>query len=98
QVLDRVDRARVARQPCCVVDAGQVLDSGRDLDAAEVGATEADAEIAGGRFEGEGDLVARVKADSRAGNRPSKRPLYVHQALWRGNEDCHVSNHGTEPS
>ena len=59
-----------------------MLHGRRDLDAAKVGATKADAEITGGRFEGEGDFVALMKADSCAGDRPSQRPLYVHQALW----------------
>ena len=83
QVLDRVDADGVARQAGGVVDAADVADRGRHLEAAEVGAAEADAGIGGSRLEGERDLVARMEADSCAGNRSAKRPLCVHQARGR---------------
>ena len=82
QVLDRVDAHRVAHQAGGVVDAADVLDGGRHLEATEVGAPETDAGVSGRRLERERDLVARMQTDPRAGGGSPQCPLCVHQALW----------------
>ena len=82
QVLDRVDPDGISHQAGGVVDAADVADRGRHFQAAEIGPAETDTGISGSWLEGERDLVARMKTDSCAGNRSSKRPLCVHQAPW----------------
>jgi hypothetical protein len=63
-----------------VIDAADVADRRRHFPTAEIGAPETDTGVSESGFEGEGDFVARMETDSRAGNRSTKRPLWVHQA------------------
>jgi hypothetical protein len=65
QVLHRVDRHPVARQRRRVVEPGQVLEGGGDLDA-DIGADEANAVLGGGRLQVEPDRLPRVETDPGA--------------------------------
>ena len=78
QVLDRLDRHLVARQPGRELNARQVVHRRRHLVIAQIGAAETDAEVRRRGLECEIDLVAGVKTDSDAGYLATKCPLCVH--------------------
>ena len=78
QMLDRLDRHLVARQPGRQLDPGQVLHSGRYFVIAQIGAAKTNTEIRWRGLEREVDLVAGVKTDSDAGNLPTYCALCVH--------------------
>ena len=78
QVLDGLDRHRFARQAGLILDAAQMRDRRRNLEAAQVGALEADAVVGRRRLERQRDLVAGMKADSGAGDGSTKGALRVH--------------------
>ena len=78
QMLDRLDRHFVARQPGRELNPGQVLHGRRHLVVAEVGPAEPDAEIGRRRLQRKVDLVAGVKTDSDTGNLATKCALCVH--------------------
>src|SRR5690606_6785930 len=81
QVLDRLHGGARKGQPCGVVQARDVLDTRRNLQAAEAGSPEANPEIGGRWTEGKGDSVAGVEADPGTGDGASKGPLRCHSAL-----------------
>ena len=68
QVLDRLDRDRLAGQPGLVGNAAKVRDGRRDLQPSEVGALEPDAVIRRRRLQRQSDLVAGLTAYSGAGD------------------------------
>ena len=68
QVLDRLDRDRLARQPGRILNSAEMRDRRRNLEAAEVGPLEADAVVGRRRLQRQRDLVAGMKTDSGAGN------------------------------
>ena len=80
QVLDGLDGDRVAGEAGSVVDAADVLDGCRYLEASQVGAAESDAGAGGSGLERQGDLAARMETNTSAGNGSTQGPLCVHQA------------------
>ena len=71
QVLDRLDRHFVARQPGRQLDAGKVLHRRGHFEIAQICTAEADAEIRRRRLQREVDLVAGVETDPDAGDLPT---------------------------
>src|SRR6185436_2858601 len=69
---------RVPREPGGLVDAADVVRGGRHLQAAQVGAAEADPEVGRGGPKGQRDLASRMESDTSAGGRSAKCPLYAH--------------------
>ena len=86
QVLDRLDRDRLARQPGLVLNAAKMRDRGRNLEAPKVGALKPDAVVGGRRLERQGDLVAGMKTDSGAGDGSAEGALRVHDLSDRTGE------------
>ena len=78
QVLDRLDRHFVARQPGRELNARQVVHGRRHFVVAEIGPAEPDAEVGRRGLQRKVDLVAGVKTDSDAGNLTAKCALCVH--------------------
>ena len=78
QVLHRLDRDFVDRQPGRELDPRQVVHRGGHFVVAQIGPPETDAEIRDSGFKSEIDLVAGVKPDSDARNLSTKRTLCVH--------------------
>ena len=76
QVLDGLDGGAVVAQHRGVVDAGHVLDAGRDVDA-QVGPAEHDAGAGGGGLQGEADA-----ASPNAGRFPRTRPA-ASSVCWK---------------
>jgi hypothetical protein len=60
-----------------------MLDRRGNLDPAQIGAAEPDAEVGRGRLERELDLLTGVKTDAGTGNRSAKCPLCFHSASAR---------------
>ena len=90
QMLDRLDRHRVAGQAGLVLDAAaKMRDGGRNLQAAKVAALEADPVVSRRRLERQGDLVAGMKADSGAGDGSTESSLRVH-VLSGGTSESHI--------
>ena len=81
KMLDGVDVDRVPTQSSGVVDAADMLDCCRHLQAAKVGAPKTDTGPGRGRPNRQRNPLAGVKPDSRAGNRPTERPLSIHQDI-----------------
>ena len=77
QVLDRLDRGRVAGQPGGELDPRQVIDCGRDLEISQVRPDKSNSVIGRRGLERQRDLVSRMQADARARNRRRRCALSV---------------------
>ena len=84
-MLDGVDVDRVAGQARRVVDAADMLDRCRHLEAAEIGASETDTEVGWGRLERKRDLLAGMETNPRAGiDRRSVRCAFIRSRTREG--------------
>ena len=77
-MLDGFDRHGFARQAGLVLNAAEMRDGGRNLEAAEVGTLKPDAVVGRSRLQRQRDLVAGMKTDSGAGDGSAKGTLSVH--------------------
>ena len=75
QMFDGVDVDRVARETGGELDAADVFDCGRNLEAAEIGAPETNAGVSRCGLERQRDLVAGMETDACAGDGSAKCPL-----------------------
>ena len=85
QVLDRLDRHGLARQPGLILDAAQMRDRGGDFKPTEVRSLEADAVISGSRLQRQRHFVAGMKPDASARHGSAKGSLRAHDLSSRGN-------------
>ena len=65
-------------RPGLILDAAEVRDGRRNLEAAEIGPLETDAVVGRSRLQRQRDLVAGMKSDSGAGDGSAKGSLRVH--------------------
>ena len=82
QVLDRLDRDRLAREARGELDAAEVRDGRGNLEAAEVRALEPDAVVGRRGLQRQRDLVAGMKSDSGAGDWTTEGSLRIHDLYW----------------
>ena len=80
QVLDGIDLNGVPHEARRVIDRADVIDLGRQLEAAEVQAPEPNPRTRRGRTEREGHFTARMEADARTGN--ARGEAFVGRGSW----------------
>ena len=86
QVLDCLNRDRLARQPGLILDPAEMSDRRGNFESAKIAALKPDAVVGRRGLQRQGDLVAGMKTNSGAGDGASQCALSVHSLSRQSRE------------